>query len=160
MAGVPGRHPGGVRAGGRAAPDGQSGPAGPRVEPPAGLCDATVHKERERNRVVSVDERVVFGAVPAGGRVSTSYRERPHATDRHRNTRKGRKTYRFSKDGAVHEAMTWFTQFSYNFCWPVRTLAQKDGSGHRHPRTPAMASGLADRVWTLQEWVTRPAVQR
>jgi IS1 family transposase len=135
-------------------------PAGPRIEPPAGMCYATVHKEREQNRVVSVEERVVFGVLPEGERASTSYLERQNATDRHRNARKGRKTYRFSKDWAVHEGMTWFTQFSYNFCWPVRTLTQKDEAGRRHARTPAMAAGLADHVWTLNEWVTRPAVQR
>lgn len=135
-------------------------PAGPRVEPPAGMCYATVHKEREKNRVVSVEERVVFGELGAGEGVSTSYLERQNGTDRHRNARKGRKTYRFSKAWEVHESMTHFTQLSYNFCWPVRTLAEKDRSGHRHPRTPAMAAGLTDHVWTLAEWVTLPAVQR
>ena len=135
-------------------------PAGPRVEPPAGLCYATVHKEREKNRVVSVEARVVFGALRAGDRVSTSYLERQNGTDRHRNARKGRKTYRFSKEWAVHEAMTHFTQLSYNFCWPVRTLAVKDGAGRWRAKTPAMAAGLTDHVWTLAEWVTLPAVQR
>jgi len=28
------------------------------------------------------------------------------------------------------------------------------------PCTPAMAAGLADHVWTLEEWVTLPAVDR
>ena len=135
-------------------------PAGPRVEPPAGMCYATVHKEREKNRVVSVEARVVFGALRAGDRVSTSYLERQNGTDRHRNARKGRKTYRFSKDWAVHEAMTHFTPLSYNFCGPVRTLAQKDGAGRWHAKTPAMVAGLADHVGTLTEWVTLPAVQR
>jgi IS1 family transposase len=135
-------------------------PAGPRVEPPDGMCYATVHKARERNRVVSVEARVVFGELRAGDRVSTSYLERQNGTDRHRNARKGRKTYRFSKAWEVHESMTHFTQLSYNFCWPVRTLAEKDRSGHRHPRTPAMVAGLTDHVWTLAEWVTLPAVQR
>lgn len=135
-------------------------PAGPRVEPPAGMCYATVHKTREGHRVVSVDERVVFGTLAAGMGVSTSYLERQNATDRHRNARKGRKTYRFSKDLAVHESMTYFTQLTYNFCWPVRTLATKDELGRRTERTPAMAAGLADHVWTLEEWVTLPGIQR
>jgi IS1 family transposase len=135
-------------------------PAGPRVEPPAGTCYATVHKEREKGRVVSVEQRVVFGELGEGESVSTSYLERQNGTDRHRNARKGRKTYRFSKEWKVHESMTCLTQLSYNFCWAVRTLAEKDESGRRQARTPAMAAGLTDRVWTLKEWVTLPAVQR
>jgi IS1 family transposase len=142
-------------------PTGKPGrPAGPRVEPPAGMCYAAVHKEREKGRVVSVEERVVFGELGEGAGVSTSYLERQNGTDRHRNARKGRKTYRFSKEWQIHESMTHFTQLSYNFCWAVRTLGVKEGSGRRHPRTPAMAAGLTEHVWTLAEWVTLPAVQR
>ncbi len=135
-------------------------PAGPRTVPPAGMCYATVHKTREKNRVVSVEERVIFGELPAGTKASTSYLERPTGTDRHRNARKGRKTYRFSKECGVHESMTRVTQLSDNFCWAVRTLGEKDASGRKHPRTPAMAAGLADHVWSLEEWVTLPGVQR
>lgn len=65
-------------------------PAGPRVEPPSGLSYATVHKTREKGRVVHVETRAVFGA--SEGAASTSYLERQNATDRHRNARKGRKT--------------------------------------------------------------------
>ena len=63
-------------------------PAGPRLVPPAGLCYATVHKEREKYRVVAVTERVIFGELPAGAKASTSYLERQNGTDRHRNARK------------------------------------------------------------------------
>jgi hypothetical protein len=133
-------------------------PAGPRVEPPDGMSYATVHKTREKGRVVAVETRPVFGA-PAG-EASTSYLERQHATDRHRNARKGRKTYRFSKDWEVHAAMTAYTLFTYNFCWPVRTLRERGPDGRWQPRTPAMVAGLADHVWSLEEWLTLPGVQR
>jgi IS1 family transposase len=135
-------------------------PAGPHVEPPQGMCYATVHKTRERGRVTAVEERVVFGELEEDERVSTSYLERHNATDRHRNARKGRKTYRFSKDWDVHEAMTHFTLFSYNFCWPVRTLRVRDDEGHWRQRTPAMVAGLTDHLWSLAEWLTLPGVQR
>ena len=79
--------------------------------------------------------------------------ERHNGTDRNRNARKVRKTYCFSKDWQVHEAVGYFTLYSYNFCWPVRTLRQGN-------RRQAMAAGLTDHVWTLKEWLTRPAVQR
>ena len=76
---------------------------------------------------------------------------------RRQNGRKHRKTYGFSKDAATHDAATYFIGYSYNFCWAVRTLDIKDEAGSRQQRTPAMAAGLADHVWTLQEWLTYPA---
>lgn len=135
-------------------------PAGPRVVPPEEMCYATVHKTRAQGRVTAVEARVAFGQLSEGERVSTSYLERQNATDRHRNARKGRKTYRFSKDWEVHEAMTCFTLFSYNFCWPVRTLRQGNRESGYAQRTPAMVAGLTDHVWSLEEWLTLPAVQR
>jgi len=81
-------------------------PAGPRVVPAAGLAYTTVHKTRQRGRVVKVESRVVFGS--AGSVASTSYLERQHGTDRHRNARKARKTYRFSRDWEAHEAASTF----------------------------------------------------
>jgi hypothetical protein len=135
-------------------------PAGPRAVPPAGMRYATVHKTRRKGRVVGVESREVFGAAGGAPPASTSYLERHNATDRHRNARKGRKTYRFSKDWDVHAALTAFTMYSYNFCWPVRTLRQRRRAGRWQPRTPAMAAALTDHVWTLDEWLTLPAVQR
>ena len=138
--------------------------------PPAGLNYATVEKRREKGRVVEIVTRVVFGTMPAvqavlsqskaSRRINTSFLERQNATDRHHNTRKVRRTYTFSKDWRVHEAMTYFTLYSYNFCWPVRTLRERDDEGRWRQRTPAMAAGLIDHVWTMREWITTPAVQR
>ena len=50
--------------------------------------------------------------------MNTSFEERQNGTDRGRNARK---TYRFSKGWQVHEAMTYLTLYSYNFCWRART---------------------------------------
>ena len=141
-------------------------PAGPRLELPEGLNYATVHKTRERGRVVNVVTRLVFGVMAAvlallgGKKVSTSYVERQNGTDRHRNARKGRKTYRFSKDWQAHESLTFFTLYSYNFCWPARTLRQKLAPKKYRQRTPAMVAGLTDHVWSLSEWVAFPVCQR
>jgi hypothetical protein len=55
--------------------------------------------------------------------------------------------------------ITFLTFYSYNFCWPVRTLRERDSEGMWRKRTPAMAAGLADHVWSLTEWLTFPAVQ-
>ena len=137
-------------------------PAGPRKVVPPGLCHATVHKTREKGRVVKVEARVARGSAEAalgGGEVSVSYLERQNGTDRHRNARKGRKTYRFSKDLGMHEALTDFTMYSYNFCWPVRTLRQKTGRRRYRQRTAAIAAGLTDHVWSLREWMSFPVCQ-
>jgi hypothetical protein len=91
--------------------------------------------------------------------VNTSFVERQHATDRGRNARQARKTHKFSKDWRVHEAMTYFTLYSDNFCWAVRTLRTRRENGSWQRRTPAMAAGLAQHVWSRREWLTFPAVQ-
>jgi IS1 family transposase len=145
-------------------------PKAPYFIPPTGLSYATVHKTRRKGRVVKVEQRVVFGdqkgvrqalnESSVSNVVNTSFIERHNGTDRHRNARKARKTYRFSKRRHVHDAMTYFTMYSYNFCWPVRTLAVKDAHNHWHPRTPAMVAGLTDHPWPLSQWLTYPAVQR
>ena len=142
----------------------------PEKVPPPGMNYAAVEKRREKGRVVEILTRVVFGTMAgvvaalarsgASRRINTSFVERHNATDRHHNARKVRRTYTFSKDWGVHEAMTYFTIYSYNFCWAVRTLREPVGEGRWRPRTPAMASGLADHVWTIREWITMPALQR
>jgi hypothetical protein len=100
-----------------------------------------------------------LGESCASSVVNTSLVERQDATDRHRNARKSRKTYRFSKDWQVHEAMTNLTLYGYNFCWCVRTSRVKGEDGRWQARTSAVAAGLTDHVWTWREWFTRPAVQ-
>lgn len=139
-----------------------------KVAPPE-LKYATVHKTREKGRVTKIDFRVIFGTVVAvmaalkmslvSRAINTAFVERHNGTDRNRNGRKVRKTYCFSKDWKVHEAVTYFTMFSYNFCWPVRTLRVQGADGHWQPQTPAMAAKLTDHVWTLSEWLSYPAVQ-
>lgn len=137
---------------------------------PKELTFATVHKERKDGRVVKVTTRIIFGTLAAVMKaltvslvstlVNTVYIERQNGTDRNRNRRKVRKTYCFSKDLEVHEAMTYFTMYSYNFCWPVRTLRVQVGEKQYEQRTPAMAAGLADHIWTIQEWATCPSVKQ
>jgi IS1 family transposase len=145
-------------------------PRHPHVVVPPEVTYATVHKVRENNRVVDVSSRLVFGTAVAlalallaslvSRAVNTCFVERHNGTDRNRCSRKTRKGYTFSKDWDVHRAATRFSYFSYNFCWPVETLRERQDRGRWRPRTPAMAAGLTDHVWTLKEWLTFPAVQR
>jgi IS1 family transposase len=104
-------------------PTGRPGrPRKPTKELPEELTYATVHKTRQQGRVVKVERHLVYGtllaltAALAGSLVSTGvntvFVERHNGTDRNRNRRKVRKTYCFSKDWDVHEAMTYYTMYS------------------------------------------------
>ena len=125
------------------------------------LVYATVHKEREKGRVVEVTRRLVYGtqaqldAVLENSTVSktvnTSFVERYNGTDRCFNSRKARDTYAFSKDRELHEAASWIGVTTYNFCRPNRGLAIKGSDGRVQQRTPAMAAGLASRLLSLTD---------
>ena len=116
------------RTGGRAA-------QGPDEVPPPGMNYATVEKRREKGRVVAIVTRVVFGTMAAVLCVGLSRRSAGRSTRRSWSGRTGRtaiatpgrsQDLRFSKDWRYHEAVTYLSLYSYNFCWPVRTLAAMD----------------------------------
>ena len=113
-------------------------------------------------RLVYGTAALLAGALSASAvskAVDVSFLERQHRTDRHHNARKARKTYRFSKSWEAHEAATYFTLYSDNSCWPVRTLRVRSEDETWRRRTPAMAAGLADHVWSLAEWLKFPAIK-
>jgi hypothetical protein len=135
---------------------------------PVEVTYATVHKEKEGGRVVSVTERLVLGGEEQleqalegsehSRTVNTSFVERYHGTQRHLNARKKRKAYTFSKELSLHEAAVWLVVLWYNFGWCVRTLREKvqEDPPRYHYRTPAMAAGLADHAWTMEELLGYP----
>ena len=146
-------------------------PKGPYKAPLAGVVYAAVGKVREKGRVVEVLTRAVSGtmatvaATLVGPRVSrsintlnTPFIERRNLTDRYHNARKSRKAYRSSKGWRSHEAATYLTMDSYNFCWPVMTPYEPLGEGRWRRRTPVMAAGLTDHAWSISEWISLPAV--
>ncbi len=148
-------------------------PKAPYKIAPKDLCYATVRKKREKGRVEEIVVGAVFGTLEAVERalkrsrvsraINTAFIERHNGTDRNFNARKVRKTYCFSKDWQMHEAVTYFGMYSYNFCWEVRTLREpsdSDGKGRWRERTPAMAAGLTDHVWSLMEWLSFPTIQQ
>jgi hypothetical protein len=142
----------------------------PVLEAPADLVYATVHKERENGRVVRVQQRLVFGtaqqldrvlqASPVSGTVNTSFVERYNGTARHRNSRQVRKTYAFSKDWELHEQQSFLSMLAYNLCWTPRTLSVKNSQGRAQRRSPAMAQGVADHVWSVREFLRHQVVAR
>lgn len=88
---------------------------------------------------------------PDNDRISTSHVERQNLTVRMQNRRMTRLTNAFSKKWANHSAAMALHFAYYNFCRPHQTLSQNAGC----KTTPAMASGLEDHVWTLEELVAK-----
>jgi IS1 family transposase len=92
-----------------------------KIAPPE-LTYATVEKARRLGRVVEILTHLIFGTMAAlvqalrrskvSRRVNVSFLERYNATDRHKNARKVRKSYTFSKDWRIHESMTDFAIYS------------------------------------------------
>jgi hypothetical protein len=129
-----------------------------------------VRERREKGRVVEVARTLVFGTLyllggmlrrsTASTTIDTSFVERNNGTDRHRNSRKRRETYGFSRDLAMHRAASYFIGYGDDFRWPVRTPRFREAGGPWQPRTPAMAAGLSDHVWSNKEWITYPAKPR
>ncbi|MBS1843881.1 MAG: IS1 family transposase [Actinobacteria bacterium] len=93
---------------------------------------------------VGTKRRVLKGD-PDTDRISTSYVERQNLTMRMGMRRFTRLTNGFSKkvENLAHSVSLHFLY--YNFACPHSAL--KDP----YPRTPAMAAGVSDHVWTLEE---------
>lgn len=79
--------------------------------------------------------------------ISTSFVERTNMTMRMGMRRFTRLTNAFSKRVEMHEHAIALHFMHYNFCRPHETLTKSHGL----KTTPAMAAGLADHVWTLDE---------
>ena len=125
--------------------------------PTPALCYGQVVKHRERGCVVAVTERIVFGdeeqTRALGGQVSTSGVERTHLTSRQSNGRLVRRTLSFSKRREMLEWACAWEDLVYNFARPVKTLrvGLAEGRCRWRERTPAMAAGLTDHLWTINE---------
>jgi IS1 family transposase len=144
----------------------------PRRCPPLDLCYAVVVKEREKGRVVNVTTRIVYGsaqqaaaalcASPVSRTVNTSGVERNNLTVRQHSRRLGRKVNAFSKDPDYLEHQLTLAFAYYHFVKPhcglrqrlPHTLPTKGRKGSYKkwkPVTPAMAAGLTEHVWTMDE---------
>ena len=81
--------------------------------------------------------------------VSTSYAERQNLTMRMGMRRFARLTNAFSKKVENLEAAVSLHFMHYNFARPHQTLKKANG----YQTTPAMAAGIADHVWSIEEIV-------
>ena len=96
---------------------------------------------------VSGTEKNVIMGNPVGELISTSYIERQNLTMRMRMRRFTRLTNAFSKKLRNHKAAVALHFAAYNFTTIHGTLRV----------TPAMAAGVTDRVWSLEELVDAAA---
>jgi IS1 family transposase len=97
---------------------------------------------------IGAEKQWVMGD-PDYDHVSTSFVERQNLTLRMGNRRFTRLTNAFSKKVENHTHSVNIHFMHYNFCRPHQTLTKAHSL--RYPTTPAMAAGIADHVWTLEE---------
>ena len=128
-----------------------------RKRPQPGWQYVQMVKQREHGRVVGIKVRVVFGdpieTLALLGQ-STAYIERTHLTMRLFNGRLTRKTLAFSKDVGMYRASAAWEDLVYNLARSLKTLRlEVFGNPKRRwkQRSPAMAAGLTDHIWTVKE---------
>lgn len=131
-----------------------------KKQPQPGWQYLQVVKIRQNGRLYGIELRVIYGdeeeVLELLGQ-STAYIERSHLTMRHFNGRLVRKTLGFSKAVVMHKAAAAWEDLIYNLARPLKTLRLEifdDPSRRWHLRTPAMAAGLTDHIWTIKELLT------
>jgi len=97
-------------------------------------------------KCIGTNSRVVTG-YPDISKISTSFVERQNLTMRMSMRRFTRLTNAFSKKVENLEHTVALHFMYYNFARPHKTLANP------YPRTPAMAAGITNRIWTIEDIV-------
>lgn len=119
-----------------------------------------VIKQRQGRRVTHASIQVVYG-VPEQVKQTlgahTADVERTHLTSRQMNGRLVRKTLSYSKQLELLEAACAWEDWLYHLTRPLKTLRVQVNDGQRRwqPRSPAIAAGLSDRLWSAEELLTR-----
>ncbi len=88
---------------------------------------------------------------------STAYIERSQLTTRLFNARLTRKTLAFSKEVGAHRAAVIWEDAYYNLVRPHKSLrvrAEEPCGAKWIQRTPALAAGLTNHIWTVKELLT------
>jgi hypothetical protein len=130
----------------------------PGLRPPSELLAGVVHKVRDASgNLVKVKAAALFGRLKVvkarvaelgiGTTVNTAHIERLNGTLRCRQARLARRPRCVSRDGSRLRWSLWLWRDLYN---RVRVHGSLAG------RTPAMAMGLSDRVWSVPEYVRFP----
>ena len=142
-------------------------PRQPVVEPHPDVVYAQSVTHKTHGRLHTLTQRVQCGATrlaQLGLAISTSVIERLNLTLRHTLAPPVRKSGSFCKDREQMRRRVVFLQAFYNFARPHQSL--RVGLSARAPvwsglispkwqqRTPGMAAGLTDHVWTFRELLT------
>jgi hypothetical protein len=134
----------------------------PRLVAPKHLFYAQVVKVRnQRGQVAEVNRRVVFGGPrrfmqpwrlrQLGTTIQTAFMERWYGTLRGLVAPLRRRTRCLSWSWGRHRGRLWLMVSLYNFVMPHKSLRQG-----RTRRTPAMAIGLTDHIWSYREYIWLP----
>jgi hypothetical protein len=136
----------------------------PRLVLPEGFQFAQVVKHSAKRHVIGVTRRVVRGtldsieavltATATGTVINTAYIARLNATFRAHLAPLARRGRAIIHTEAALTAGMWLVGTAYNFCWPHDSLRQRapDHAPRKWLcRTPAMAAGLTDHCWSLEE---------
>ena len=107
-------------------------------------------------RVIGLKPRLVWGkALQAQHPLSpnVAYIERTHLTSRLMNARLARKSLRFSKRLQPLISSAFWGDMVYNLVHSHKSLRQSSTLPGRRwlPRSPAMAAGLTDHLWSVYE---------
>lgn len=123
---------------------GRGRPPKPKMIPQPSLKYAQLVKQRENGRVVSVEQRIIFGTeeVIDLKAVITSHLERLNGTMRLHCTPLHRKTRCFAKKRKQLEEQVKLFKSYYNFCLKHYSLDYQ---------TPAQATGIFDKPLSMME---------
>jgi hypothetical protein len=117
-------------------------------------------KQRENGRVIGMKAKSIYGEEREVLKLlgtSTSYVERTNLTSRHMNGRLVRKTLGYSKELAMLRASSIWEDALYNLGRALKTLRTENpraGKRRWKRRSPAMAAGLTDHIWEIEELLT------
>jgi transposase-like protein len=134
----------------------------PRLVAPKALFYAQGGKVRNKTgQVVEVSRRVVYGGPRCFGKqlrlrqlgttIQTAFLERWYGTLRGLVAPLRRRSRSLSWSRSRHRGKVWLMVRLYNFVMPHKSLRQG-----RTSRTPAMAIGLTDHVWSYREYLWLP----
>ncbi len=134
----------------------------PRLVQEEGLLLGQAVKQYAKWRVVGVSHRAAVGSIEAiearlrarsgGNQLNTAYIERLNATFRARLAPLVRRTRCLARRQHRLEAGMWLVGGVYNYCTPHHSLRLQAESGPKWlERTPAMAAGLTEHIWSTEE---------
>src|SRR3954471_6659081 len=140
-----------------------------RLKATPGLLLGQVIRHGSGRRLVDVTRRAVLGTAEAiagvlsapgtGAGINTSYIERLNATFRGAMCPLVRRGRSIVRGEGVLTGWMYLVGCAYNFCWEhdsLRVAAEPGGRLNWEGRTPAMAAGLTDHVWTMRELLSQP----